>query len=303
MTLRATHYQLANPELRGTILAGLSGTLFGLMGFLGTKLFYLHFSVTNMLFWRFLIATLWIAGGMLISRKKFFQGNVNGVSLIKIFILGAISYSGGSSFYFLACKQIGTGLAMVIFFSFPVFVTLFAWISGTWRMNRYALAALAAVMLGLIFLKGRGETTIALNGVILAIIAAFCFASYVYGSKHTTRNMDSGLLALLVCLGNTMIFLALSLYTRSFIFPDTFMAWLYICAIAIVATALPIQLLLDGLKYISPVKASILSVLEPVVTLLVGMAMLNETMSAMQALGVMIVLLGAILIQFEKREC
>jgi drug/metabolite transporter (DMT)-like permease len=299
MSTQAIHLPLARPELRGTILAGLSGMLFGLMGFFGTHLFYLDISVTNMLFWRFLIATIVIAA-MLVFRKKTLKSNAGATSLIKIFILGALSYSGASFFYFLACKAIGTGLAMVIFFSFPVFVTLFAWLAGSWRVNRHAISALLAVITGLVFLKGHGEHTVQLGGVMLAVTAAFSFAAYVYGSKHTTKGMDSGLLALLVCCGNTLIFLALSLWDGSFIIPGSMTAWFYICAIGIIATALPIQLLLDGLKYISPVKASILSVLEPVVTLLVGITMLNETMSAVQALGVFIVLSGAVLIQFEK---
>lgn len=79
------------------------------------------------------------------------------------------------------------------------------------------------------------------------------------------------------------------------------MAWLikHVAAslfAVIVATAIPIQLLLDGLKYVSPVKASILSVFEPLVTVFIGFVLLHETMSSLQSIGITIVLLGAILI-------
>jgi drug/metabolite transporter (DMT)-like permease len=50
-------------EIKGTLLVALSGMLFGLMGFLGTKILYLQFSVENMLFWRFLIASCWMLLG------------------------------------------------------------------------------------------------------------------------------------------------------------------------------------------------------------------------------------------------
>lgn len=283
------------PQMRGTMLVAISGLLFGTMGFLGTKLFYLNFTVENMLFWRFLIATLWISLSTIRSRSWDLSTIDNPLTILKIFILSTISYSSGSAFYFLASKHIGTGLAMVIFFSFPIFVTLFAWILGTWKMNKTALMALLTVMLGLILLKGNDETTLDWMGIFLGLIAACCFAAYVYGSQHTIKNMDSRILTLLVCFGNTLIFLMLSCYTHSFIVPTTLDAWFYICAIGVIATALPIQLLLDGLKYISPVKASILSVLEPVVTMIIGLVLLNETLSYVQALGVMIILLGAIM--------
>jgi drug/metabolite transporter (DMT)-like permease len=276
-------------QLRGTILVALSGMLFGMMGFTGTKIINFHFSVENMLFWRFLIATLCLCFSTVLFRPAICKPTANLSSVIKVFIFSALTYSGASGFYFLASDYIGTGLAMVIFFCFPVFVTLFAWTLGTWKMNKLALMALLAVVSGLFLLKGSGAETLDQAGIIWAIVAALCFAAYVYGSQRTTQYFDSGLLALLVCFGNTLVFLAISLYTHSFVFPTSWEAWFYICAIAIIATALPIQLLLDGLKYISPVKASILSALEPVVT-----------MSYTQTIGVMVVLLGAILIQFER---
>ena len=105
-----------------------------------------------------------------------------------------------------------------------------------------------------------------------------------------------------MCLGNSLIFFIISCITKSFFIPTTLHAWSYIIAIGIIATAVPIQLLLDGIKHISSIKASILSVLEPVVTLLVGVALLSESISATQAIGVLTVLLGAILIQFERSE-
>jgi drug/metabolite transporter (DMT)-like permease len=287
-------------QLKGTLLVALSGVLFGLMGFLGTKLFYLQLTVENMLFWRFLVATIWIFPGMLLFKNNVCKHAIRPSTLIMIFILGGLSYSGGSVFYFLASKHIGTGLAMAIFFSFPVFVTLFAWVLGTWKMNKFAFAALAAVMTGLILLKGRGDNALDFVGIMLAVIAAICFATYVYGSQHTTKNLDSRLLALLVCIGNTLIFLGVSCYTKSFAIPYSLTAWLYICAIGVIATALPIQLLLDGLKYISPVKASILSAFEPIVTVLVGWTFLGESLTLIQTMGVLIVLFGAILIQFER---
>lgn len=286
-----------SPQLRGTILVALSGMLFGMMGFTGTKIIDFNFTIENMLFWRFLVATLCLLLSTVLFKSAIRKPTT---SVIKIFILSALTYSGASGFYFLASKHIGTGLAMVIFFCFPVFVTLLAWTSGTWKMNKLALMALLAVVTGLFLLKGSGAETLDQTGIILAILAALCFAAYMYGSQQMAQHFDARLLALLVCFGNMLVFLVISLYTHSFIFPSSWDAWFYICAIAIIATALPIQLLLYGLKYISPVKASILSALEPVVTVLVGLMFLHESMSYTQTIGVMVVLLGAVLIQFER---
>lgn len=291
---------LTKREMRGTFLVALSGMCYGLMGYLGTQLFANHFSVSNMLFWRFFIAMIWIFCITLLFSKNTFLKHKVDTSLLKIILLGAVSYSGTSAFYFLACLHISTGLAMVIFFSYPIFVSLFALIAGQWRINKYALGSLATVLVGLIFLKGRGNSSLDTLGVALSILSALFYATYVYSSRHNAKRVDSRLLTLFICMGTSLIFFLIACYTHTFSLPTTFRAWFYIISLGIVATALPIQLLLDGLKYISPIKASVLSVLEPVVTVLVGFILLHETMSFLQVIGVLVVLLGAILIQFEK---
>ena len=290
---------MSNPW-RGTLLVALSGMLYGAIGYCGTQLFHQHFSVSSMLFWRFCIASLAMLTFICSSKKKVFELRGEKSAFLKLLLLGILSYSGASAFYFAASKHIGTGLAMVIFFSFPVFVTLFVWCSSSWRMNKYAFFSLLTVILGLILLKGQGEHALNLFGILLAVIAALFYAIYVYGSRYSGQLMDSRLQTILICLGNAIIFLVISVYNHTLFIPETLSAWFYILALGVLATAVPIQLLLEGLKYVSPIKASILSVLEPVVTILFGLVLLHETISSLQLLGIMIVLLGAILIQFER---
>ena len=290
---------ISNP-LRGTLLVALSGMLYGIVGYCGTMLFREHFSVPAMLFWRFGIATIWVGVSCLSQRKKLLIHAHRYKGLGKAVIFSSVFYSGASAFYFLATEHIGTGVAMVIFFSFPVFVTLFAWMLSSWKMNRATFASLALVVVGLILLKGHGSNALNIVGLLLGVIAAISYACYVYNSQHTTYIIDTRLLTLLICASNTIIFFLLMMYTHTLTTPTTLTAWANVLAIGIIATAIPIQLLLDGLKFISSVKASILSVFEPVMVVVMGLTFLNESISSMQILGIITVLTGAILIQFER---
>lgn len=290
----------AYSQRRGAFFVAFSGMLYGMMGYLAVQLFHQHFSVSAMLFWRFFTAMLWMLISSVACGKNIFSEMNTHPVVVKSIINGVISYSIGTACFFLACKHIGTGLAMVIFFSFPVFVTLFAWVLSNWQMNKYAFASLLAVIIGLLLLKGVGRHALDAQGIGFAVFAALLYAVYVYGNQHSVKMLDSRLLTFLICLGNSLVFLIISCATKSFIVPNTFHLWFYVLAIGILATALPIQLLLDGLRYVNPVKASILSVLEPVVTVIIGLAFLNETISYVQSIGVVIIILGAILIQFEK---
>lgn len=288
-------------QWRGTLYVALSGILYGGIGYFGTTLLMVHFSVSCMLFWRFLMASCWMLVLVALKRSLLIQRNQLPV-IFKILTLGAITYSGSSAYYFLASQQIGTGMAMVIFFSFPIFVMAFSWFFDKWQLNRYAVLSLLLVIVGLFCLRGQGDHALNQYGIGLSLVAGFFYAVYIYTSREYTLSLSPESVAFWVCLGNMFIFLLITLFTRQFQFPPTVGSWLYIGAIGIIATALPIQLLLMGLQYISPVKTSILSVLEPVVTVIVGYILLHEPLNYIQLVGIMSVLAGAVFIQFEKNK-
>lgn len=287
-------------KLYGTVLVIISGVLYGMIGYFGMQLFYQGLSVPNMLFWRFFTAGCWMLLVGMLTRHSYYHLRNNMRLMLKLAAVGSVSYVGGSAFFYLASLSIGTGPAMVIFFSFPIFVTLFSLIFKQSRLNRYVLMALIMVVAGLILLNGSGEHNLNNKGILLAMIASFSYAVYVFYSKRSATAVDSHWLTLLICFGCAMVALCFALIDHSFAIPTTLQATKDILILGILATAIPIQLLLNGLKYISSVKASILSILEPVTTVIVGILFLNESLSTMQVIGVLVMLAGAIIIQFEK---
>lgn len=287
-------------QIKAILLVALSGILYGFMGYFGINILKEHFSVETMLFWRFFIAGLWMFAYALFKHEKFITGWAQSKTLSLPFVISAICYAGSSGFYFLACKHTGTGLAMVIFFSYPVFVAAFAWIQNNWKINKYSAASLLAIVFGLLLLKGNDKSSISILGIILAMASAFSYALYVFRSKRMINTTHSSYFTIIICLNCAAVFFVISVITHSFALPTTLHSWGYILAISILATAIPIQLLLEGLKIISPLKASIISVLEPVVTLMVGITLLSESITSLQILGVLVLLIGAIVIQFSR---
>lgn len=284
----------------GAAMVILSGLLYGMIGYFGMQLFYQGFSVPAMLFWRFVVASVWMLGFGLITRHSFASTYQQLGQIIKMATIGAVSYSGGSAFFYLGGLLIGTGPAMVIFFSFPVFVTLFALAFKKTTINRYIVSALMMVIIGMVCLNGSGDYNLNNWGIVLGLIAAFSYGVYVYYSKGSSAKVDTLWLTFFICIGCSLLFLFFTLATRTWNYPTTYNAWRDILILGIIATAIPIQLLLNGLKYISSVKASILSVMEPVTTVVVGVLMLNEQLSSLQVIGILIVLTGAIVIQFDR---
>ena len=83
----------------------------------------------------------------------------------------------------------------------------------------------------------------------------------------------------IISIGNSLLFLGLALLNHSFFMPTTPLIWINIIGVSIIATVFPLFLLLMSLKYINSTKASIVSVLEPVVTVIIGVMLLNESLT------------------------
>ncbi|MBA3661716.1 MAG: DMT family transporter [Gammaproteobacteria bacterium] len=296
------HFSRVNATtLKGTCLVTLSAITYGGIGYFGTEIMRTGMSVQTMLFWRFSLASIWILLFLSLSKNNTIRLTTKPLSSVIItFMLAIIAYSGSSAFYFLASEEVGTGVAMVIFFFYPIFIALFAFCFSSWRFNRYAFSALVAVTVGLLLLEHPQQGVFKLLGIILALIAALSYAIYVFMGKYTVQLMDAKWQTFFICLGNVILFFVVAMLTHSFQFPQTLSTWFNIFAIGIVGTAIPMQLLLEGLKWLSPLKAGILSVFEPIVTLILGFLLLHESISLTQMIGILVILLGAMLIHFDR---
>lgn len=217
-------------------------------------------------------------------------------------ILSGLFYAASSVFYFFASKETGTGLAMVIFFAYPIFIALSVWANNRWRINKGSLLSLFLVITGLILLQNNHLAPVSFIGLGLALLASLGYALYIYQSKQVINQYSSSEFAILICAISALFFLIVSIASHHFSAPVTLKAVVNVLAVGILATALPIALLLDGLKSINILKASILSALEPIVTLLVGILAMHELVSAIQILGVLVIISGTIVIQFAKDQ-
>lgn len=292
----------ASQVIKASILIAISAILYGFLGFLGTRVLQENMSVATMLFWRFFIAGLWMLVFILIRhwRKPALQP-VHKLALIYMFVLGAIGYAASSFFYFIASLYVGTGLAMVIFFSYPVLVAVFSWIIYRKSLALISIFTLLTMVLGLYLLQYSPDREIDIIGILFATAAATGYAIYVMGSKKVSSLiMDSYLLTAVVAFSCALIFLIFSLLSHGFVFPHGFRSWVLVLGLGILATALPIQLMLKGMRYVSCMRASIISVLEPLVTVAVGIMLLGESVSPLQIVGGFIILASALMIQFAK---
>ncbi|HLF67247.1 MAG TPA: DMT family transporter, partial [Gammaproteobacteria bacterium] len=238
-----THTRL---EIKGIIYVILSGLFYGLVGYFGMQALEHTPSIANMLFWRFIIASLFIALFMLPQLKKM---KIDWPAMTMIFTASAIFYGSSTFAFFTASQQMGTGVAMVIFFTYPAIVILCnRFIYNHQISPRYYLSVLF-ILIGLLLLI---ELKLNFNylSLLLGLISACGYAFYIMASKKY-NHLHPLLAALMVCLGCSFFCLIFALSHNGFLIPAAPLFWFNSVGLGIISTAVPILLLLKGLQYIA----------------------------------------------------
>lgn len=277
-------------ETKGTIYAIASGFCFGLLGYLGVTLIKSDLSLYSMLFWRFAIG----AGSIGLLIFPLYQHSIsNAKECLKNCMYGIILYAPTAILYFFSCNYIGTGLAMVTFFTYPVMVLICNKLFYKTSISTRYYGATALIMIGMIFLIDSTHMIFDYKGLVCGIASAFLYALYVIVSKKSRLNPLVS--TCMVSLGSMITCLCAALIHGSFSVPLDLVVWKNSIAIGIICTALPMLFLLKALQYISSEKASLLSVLEPIFVLIFGFVLLDEILTIRQIIGVVFALLGAVL--------
>lgn len=273
----------------GSIYATFSGFLYGFLGYFGISALSFGSSYSNMLFWRFFISMIFLIPFLNLKTLKTYSFSV----MLKVFLSGFILYSLCTVSYFFSSKYIGTGQAMVVFFIYPAIVLVIKMIFFSEKISSKYYVSFAFIILGMTCLVDLNSFAIDLYGIFIGIFSATLYALYVLVSDKI--EIDSYSSTFLVSFGCAASFLIWAIYDRSLGLPKSYLEYLNICGLGIISTAIPILLFLQSLKYISSEKACMLSVLEPIFVLLLGVILLGEKVSFIEIIGVALILLGAMI--------
>ena len=274
----------------GSLYAIISGLCYGFTGYFGISLINSGLSIFNMLFWRFSVSAVIIAAMLLFNYKTILQIQKKDLNML---FYGVFFYGTSTISYFLSSKYVGTGVAMVVLFTYPAFVMLFNVAINKVKLSKIYYLAFFMLFLGTICLIDIYKLAIDLKGIVFGVVAALCYACYMLASKKNTSSPLTS--TLMVSLGCALACLVAAYCDASFCLPNSSHLWGNVLCIAIICSALPILLLLQALKYINTEKASILSVLEPVFVVICGILLLGEGLTTIKAIGVLVILSGALI--------
>lgn len=245
----------------------------------------------SVIFFRFLISLPFIYAylrhkgiGLRISLQEFWQ-----ILLITVFGFGGTTILLFSSYAF-----IPSGMATTIHYIYPVLIIVANVVFLKAPMNKVKLicAVLCVVAMGLF---NQGSADFNLVGILLAFGSGMTYAFYsIYYEKSSLREMN-GLKFLFYANGLTaLVALGMALGTDSLVVHMSPVSWVCILALATGATFAGSFLYQKGVLAIGAQSASILSTLEPIVSIVVGTILYHENIGALGIVGTVLILFSAV---------
>jgi drug/metabolite transporter (DMT)-like permease len=282
-------------ELVGGLMAAGAAVAFGTLGVLGKLSYSLGIDVQQLLALRFLLA----AAGMHVLAQLAGQSptRLGRRTLLTLVAMGAIGYAGQSLTYFVALKSIPASLASLILFIYPSLVAVGAWRLYGRPIGPRHVAALVGSFVGVALLLG-GAHLVLSPAIALALTAAFMYAAYLLVGDRVLVGLPPLGASAVTMSGTAFTFTLLALGSGQLRPPPSLAGWAVVLTIAVVPSMLAITLLLAALPRIGGGRTAILGALEPVVTVLLAIAVLGDRLSELQIAGGILVLAAVVFVQW-----
>lgn len=282
----------ARDKLLGVLLIAISASAFGAMAIFARFTYEAGADVYGLLAVRFVLATAALAAVM----------RVRGIRLppwrrvLALAAMGGIGYVGQSFCFFSALNHAQASLVALLLYLYPLFVTVLAAIFLKERLTGAAITALVLCSLGAGLTVGGGEGSAL--GIALGLASALIYSVYIIVGARLTPGVHPVATTAIVCGAAALVYAAVGvLRTAAGVppsFPGTAPGWLALVAIALLSTVLAILTFFAGLQRLGAARASMLSTLEPVVTVVLAALLLGEHIGPTQTIGGVLILAGVL---------
>ena len=291
-----------NSRTLGFIEVILAGMLFGLLGFFGKKATEYNIQAEELLGLRFLLGSFFIYC-LLKIRDPSTTIKLPLKKVLFCLLMGVGGYALFSTFYFAAINGISASVAVLLLYTFPVWVLIGGWLFLGENIERQKLYIFPLIAFGLYLLSYSEIVIQSWWSFFLGAASGFLYAIYILLSRKYLQKEK-----ILVYVIYIQFFAGLCLSFYSFVSINgleriatvwqTF--WPYIVAMAILCGAGAMGLFQSGLQKIRGWEASLLSTSEPITGILIAYFFLGESMVWQQALGAVLILASLVYLAIPK---
>jgi drug/metabolite transporter (DMT)-like permease len=290
--------RLLSGAASGALFTILSALGFGLLPILSLYVYRSGVNVVTMLFIRFAIAAVLL---LLYARLRRGGGKAGRMPLAAVAALG-LFYTLQSAFYLSAVRFVPVSLATLILYFYPALVCLLSFLFEGTRLQWKTLASLAVSSAGLLLVLGTTFGRLDGRGVLLAAGAALVYSFYITLSNRVLKRVAPLDLMGAISLSCALLFLLAGGLFRSLDFRFDPAALAPLAAIVLFCTLASILFFFRGIELLGPSRTAILSMAEPLFSILLAALLFRDRLSLQQAIGGACLLGGIFLVTLTRQK-
>ena len=217
----------------------------------------------------------------------------------RMFLLGILGVAASNYFYYLAIQRTNVATAIILQYTAPVWVLLYAVARGSQKLTMRRLSAVGLAMAGISLVIGivGGGFRLDNIGLMAGLLAAFSFSLYNLGCHSVLLRYDRWLVLLYVIISASLFWIVVNPPWKIATAHYSGLQWLFLLVFSLVSVLGPFALYFAGLQHLEPTRAIIVSCLEPVFSIMIAVVTLGELMRPLQTVGIVLVLIAIVVVQ------
>lgn len=251
-------------------------------------------NIITILAGRFAIASICL---VLILKLRGISMAVDKHLMKRLILMGGLGYGSMSLLFALSVKHLPASLAAMLLYAYPAIVSVLSFFMGDEQYHWQKGLALSVCFSGLFLVLGVSFDNISILGTIFGLGAAIVYSAYIVIGNRILKDADPIVTTTYVCVSAAAVFVLVGCVSGTLILNLPPQGWLAIIGIALLPTIVGIMGFFAGMSRIGATNASIISTLEPVITVLLSVALLNEEITPLQVSGGVLILGGILILQ------
>jgi len=201
---------------------------------------------------------------------------------------------------FKSIEAIDVPTAILSYFVYPLLTGLMAALVGLEPLRWRGVVCAVAAFCGLAVMIGAHPAAgLAVAGVAFALVAACCRTAILLVTRAYLTGTDARLTTWYSLISSTLVFLALSLGTRTWNPPQTPTGWLALVGMSLAITVGILFIFVSTVR-IGPFRTALIMNLEPLTATILSALLLGEVIAPIQGIGAAIMLAALVAFQLWR---
>ena len=289
-----------NRYIVGVFLVVISGVCYGFSPILAVYAYRGGASVSDYVFLRYGIASLFYLLYIFIYKRSIFS--MLGKIPLVLPLMAGVSQAVSTYLYMSTVKSISAGLAAILFYTYIVWVAVWGFIFKKERLKMPGIAGIVLALIGLALVVGVSWGKISTIGIIMGLASALASSGVVMAGNETLKQLEPVVASAFISLFTAVPLFLFGSATGTLQFQMSSAAWLAAIASAVISCNIALFTFMAGMKRVGSTIASVLCTAEPVTAVVFSALLLSQKMTPLQLLGGLVILIGAILVVTSKKE-